>query len=294
MADLAVIGHMAIDKIISSEGMRNQLGGPPTYVALVARRLGRKIDVVTKVGDDMTDDLLSKASDLGIDLQGSIIEGAATTRFTLDYRKAERGLRVDSVCDEIGLEDVAGVSEAVIIAPIIGEISPATIACMEPDVIAMDPQGFLREILDNGSIRLRPWYNKEILRRVDIYKSSVNELELVTGESTPWKGLERILRQGAEIAIATKGVEGSLLATGGKRYSIPAFNSITLDPTGAGDAFLGCFFIEYLDGKDPVWCVSMGSAIASFVVETTGAEINASMKEVTERAEDIFNRSVKL
>ena len=47
MAGLAVVGHIAIDKIIVARGERSQLGGPPTYVSLVADALGRSIMAVT-------------------------------------------------------------------------------------------------------------------------------------------------------------------------------------------------------------------------------------------------------
>lgn len=294
MADLAVIGHIAIDKIVTHDSTRIQLGGPPAYVALVARQLGKEIEAITKVGEDLPDNLLFQLSGLGIDLQGMIVEGAETTRFTLDYRGVERGLRVDNVCVGIGVEDVAGVSEAALITPIIGEVSPEAIAAMESDIIALDPQGFLREVLDDGSIRLKRWFNGETLRRVDVFKSSVRELELVTGGSNPWVGLDRILRHGVEVAMATKGGEESFLATGVGRYLVPAYDAMPVDPTGAGDAFIGCFFMEHLEGGEPLWCASMASAVASFVVETSGAEIDTSLKAIRERAEDVFNRSKKL
>lgn len=129
---------------------------------------------------------------------------------------------------------------------------------------------------------------------VDVFKSSVRELELVMGERDPWNGLERILRQGVEVAMATMGGEGSLLAFGAGRYVVPAHDAVSVDPTGAGDAFLGCFFLEYLEGEEPLWCASMGSAVASFVVETMGTEIGASPEDIRERAEDVFNRSEKI
>jgi sugar/nucleoside kinase (ribokinase family) len=294
MANLAVIGHIAIDKIVTHISTRTQLGGPPAYVALAARQLGKEIEANTKVGEDLPDSFLFLLSGLGIDLQGMIVEGAETTRFTLDYRGVERSLSVDNVCVEIGLEDVAGVSEAALITPIIGEVSPTTIAGMDSDIIALDPQGFLREVLDDGSIRLKRWFNGETLRRVNVFKSSVRELELVTGESNPWVGLDRILRKGVEIAMSTKGGEGAYLSTVVGHYLVPAYDTVPVDPTGAGDAFIGCFFMEYLEGEEPLWCASMASAVASYVVETMGVEIDTSLKGIRERAEDVFNRSKKL
>ena len=294
MADLTVIGHIAIDKIITHDATRTQIGGPPAYVALGAGVLGRGVEAITKVGGDMPDDFLIQFSDLGLNLQGMVVEKAPTTRFTIDYRGFERSLMVESVCAEIGSEDVELSTEAAIVAPIVGEVSSETIAGIGADLMALDPQGYLREILEDGHVWSKPWFNGEVLRRVEVFKSSVMELELVTGERDPWNGLKKILRQGVEVAMATKGGEGSLLAFGTRRYAVPAHVAVLVDPTGAGDAFLGCFFLEYLEGEEPLWCASMGSAAASFVVETTGAEIGVSPEDIRERAEDVLNRSKKI
>ena len=186
MAVLTVIGHITIDKIINHDATRMQVGGPPAYVAIAAGSLGRGVEAITKIGGDMRNDFLIQLSDLGLNLQSMVVEKAPTTRFTIDYRGVERSLMVESICSEIGLEDVELSTEAVIVAPIVGEVSPATIAGIGADVTALDPQGYVREVLDNGHVQPKPWFNGEALKKVDIFKSSVRELELVTGESDPW------------------------------------------------------------------------------------------------------------
>ena len=295
MADFAVIGHVAIDRIITDQGERIQLGGPPTYVSLVTRKLGKSVMTVTKVGGDIPDDFISQLEGLGIDLEGMIIEGAETTRFILDYRGAERRLSVGSVCEEIKSEDVVGLSEVVLLAPIVGETPPSVLSNIESDVIALDPQGFVRDIQPDGTILPKRWFDESLMRRLTIYKSSEDELRLVTGDIDSMKGLEKIIGLGAEVAIATKGGEGALLVMREGRCKVPALTlREALDPTGAGDIFIGGFFSEYLDGEDPSWCASMGAAMASCVIETVGARIDASRKLVSERAEDVYNRVVKL
>jgi sugar/nucleoside kinase (ribokinase family) len=291
MADVTVIGHIAIDKIITNEGSRIQLGGPPTYMTLIAGLFGNKLDVITKVGKDIPKKLLSKASYLGMDLQGMTVEGAFTTRFILDYRGLERTLKVESVCEKITLEDIAEVQDAVLVTPIIGEIYPEMLDKINSEIIALDPQGFLREILDDGNIRLKPWLSDETLGTIEVFKSSLRELEVITGYVDPWRGLEYILDQGVNTAIATRGAQGSLLATKTERFIVPAYKTVSIDPTGAGDAFLGSFFLEYLNGEDLLWCASMGASAASFVVETIGPEIRANRKDLEERAEKIINDS---
>lgn len=295
MADFAVIGHVAIDRIITDHGERIQLGGPPTYVSLVTRKLGKSVRTVTKVGGDIPDDFIAQLEGLGIDLEGMIIDGAETTRFILDYRGAERRLSVGSVCEEFGPEDLVGLPEVVLLAPIVGETPPSVLSNIESDMIALDPQGFVRDIRPDGTILPKHWFDESLMRRLTIYKSSEDELRLVTGNLDSMKGLEKIIGLGAEVAIATKGGEGALLVVREGRYKVPALAlGEALDPTGAGDTFIGGFFSEYLDGEDPSWCASMGAAMASCVVETVGARIDASRKLVRERAEDVYNRVVKL
>lgn len=296
MDEFAVVGHVAVDKIITSNGSRVQLGGPPTYIALVARRLGAAVKVVTKVGGDLPSDYMGQLRELGIGLRGQIVEGAKTTRFTLDYRGAERRLSVESVCEEITPDDVSDLPEAVIIAPVLDEVPPATSEAMTGSrLIALDPQGFAREVSHDGSVRPRRWSGEGLLSRVEIYKSSSAELRLVTGEIDPWSGLRRILSLGAEVAIATQGAEGALMLTREGRYRIPALNILhTRDLTGAGDAFTGGFLAEYRGGGDALWSASVGAAAASSVVETFGARLEASYRELRRRAKEVYNNVVEL
>jgi len=295
MADFAVIGHIAIDRVITFSGCRRQLGGAPTYISLVARRLGLDAGAVTKVGGDMPSAFLRQLGELGVDLRGRVVEGAATTRFTLDYRGSERQLSIESVCEEIGPEDVRDLPEAALIAPIVGEVPPPTASAIQAGLIALDPQGFVREVRGDGSIRPMRWFDENLLRRVDIYKSSEDELRLVTGEADPWRGLRRIQGLGAEIAIATRGTKGGLLLTQGGRYRMPIHEAAeAVDPTGAGDAFLGGFVCEYLRGREGPWCAAVGAAAASCVVETAGARLEASARELRGRAEELYSGMVKL
>lgn len=295
MADLAVVGHIAIDRIIDAEGERTQLGGPPTYVSLAARRLGKRVDVVTKVGDDIPDDFVSQLRMLRVDLEGMIVDGAETTRFVLDYRGADRLLSVGSVCKEISPEEVSELQEAVLIAPIVGEIPPSTVSQIDADLIALDPQGFVRELRDDGRVLPRHWFDGGLLKRLTVFKSSEWELRLITGEANALWGLEKVVRLGAKVALATRGRQGTLLATRRQSFRIPAFRvRNVLDPTGAGDAFAGGFLLEYLDGEEPLWCASVGAAAASCTVETFGARLDASVQEVRRRAEEIFNSAERI
>lgn len=293
--EFAVLGHIAIDHVLTSEGCRVQLGGPPAYVSLVAQRLGVTVRTVTKIGEDMPKDLGDQLRRLGIDPERYISRGSRTTRFILDYRETERRLSVLSICDEIGRGETSNLPMTVLIAPVIGEIPRGVLRDLRDRNLALDPQGFTRKMGPNGLILPQSWCDEELLRHVKIYKSSLKELRSVTGMEDPWLGLKRIRELGVETAIATMGEGGSLLLTGGRRYVIPAYRvERVVDPTGAGDAFISGYLSEYLKGEDPLWCSSMGASSASAVIETIGASIEASKKQLFERAEEVYNNILKL
>jgi sugar/nucleoside kinase (ribokinase family) len=294
MTKIAVIGHIAIDKVIDETGQRVQLGGPPPYIALSFGILGDRIHAVSKIGDDISKNFLGQLRDLGVNAGNMIVDGAETTRFILDYTQENRVLGVESVCEKIGSDDIDDLPDAALITPIIGELTESAVEAIQSDVLALDPQGFLRRPLDDGSIQLQPWRDRELLGKLDVLKASADEVALMTGESDPRRGIEKIRRFGASVAVTTLGQKGSLVAFGGRLSQVPAYDSDVRDSTGAGDVFLGSFMSEYLRGEDPVWCACVGSAVASLVVETFGARIDSSKRDVFRRAEELLDRVVRV
>jgi len=294
MTKIAVIGHIAIDEVIDETGQRVQLGGPPSYSALSFRILGDRIHPVSKIGDDLSEDFLRRLADLGIDARNLIVEGAETTWFVLDYTQEIRVLGVESVCEKIGANDIEDLPDAALITPIIGELTESAVEAIQSDVLALDPQGFLRRRLEDGSIQLQPWRDRGLLGRLDVLKASVDEVNLITGESDPRRGIEKIRRFGPSVAVTTLGQEGSIVAAGGRPSQVPAYDSDARDSTGAGDVFLGAFMSEYLRGEDPIWCACVGSAMASLVVETIGARIDSSKRDVSRRAEELLDGVVRV
>ena len=295
MTDFTVIGHTAIDRVITAYEERVQIGGPPTYVSLAARVMGGEVEAITKVGSDIGEDHVSQLERIGLDVKEYIVEDATTTKFVLDYTVLERRLKVEGTCVDILPEDVVEVTEAALLSPIVGEIPQKTYTVIDAEVLALDPQGFVREVQTDGTINHRAWYDEKLLQRTQIFKSSERELRLVTRETDCLKGLNKLTGLGIEVAIATKGREGATLMTDSGAFDVPPVKDIAVrDPTGAGDVFMGCFFKAYLEGEDAVWCACMGSALASGVVETVGPHNELSMNEVRDRAELLYDRVIRV
>jgi len=297
MADFAAIGHVVIDTIIKHDGEWTNAWGPIGCITLTAKKLGKTVKAVTKAGDDISDEQVAQLDKLGIDLTGMIIKGAKTTRVVNDLRGEERQGKLLNFCEVIKPADVADLPDAVVIDPVVWEVPWETLTSISGEVLAVDAQGFVREqlmVVKDDSILLKRWSDADLLKRLKIFKSTEEELWEFTGVKDTLRSLEKITSEGAEIAFATQGKDGALLVMGGDRFRVPIYEIDKIDDMGAGDSFLSGFFCEYLDGKDPLWCASMGAASSSCFLETIGPSIDASLKEITRRAEDIYERIEKL
>jgi sugar/nucleoside kinase (ribokinase family) len=77
-------------------------------------------------------------------------------------------------------------------------------------------------------------------------------------------------------------------------HKVPAYKpEKIIDPTGAGDAFIGSFLAEYINGEDCSWCSYMGSAAASLVVEGVGPTFFGDKEEIYRRARLLYGKEIK-
>jgi len=300
--DLVTVGHFAIDFIHLPRmvSLKPTLGGPPTYVSVAAAKLGAKVSVISKVGEDFSNNYVNWLKNNKIDLSGlKRIKGASTTQFVIKYQKGwKRKLQLKARAPPISVNDLPDSlqARAVHVAPIANELSEELVAKLRKvtRIISLDSQGFVRSFDRKGNMSLKSWRGQSVLEQVDVYKSSLDEIETVTGTNNLQLAAKRIGDYGVKIVIVTRGVHGSTMFFDNMLYTIPACASkIVLDPTGAGDAFSGAFLAEYIREKDPLWCACVGSASASFVVEAVGPERFGEREETYERATEIYEKQLK-
>lgn len=300
--DLVTVGHFAIDTVVSPKitEPRTTLGGPPTYVSVAAAKLGARVSVISKVGDDFSDEYLTWLQNNNVDLSGlKRVSNASTTRYVLEYNKNwERKLRLEAKAPPISPIDIPSSLRCAIVhvAPIANEISRGVVAKLRKSakVLSLDAQGFVRSFDEKGNVVLKRWREPEMLARVDIFKSTTREIQAVTGARDFRSAMKQIGDYGIQIVVLTRGMKGSTLLFDKQFYNIPACKSKTvMDPTGAGDAYIGAFLAEYLRAKDVLWCASVGSAAASFVVEGVGPQRFGEKHEVYERAQGIYEKVVE-
>jgi len=298
--DLVTIGHFAVDLIFSPKILNPKvtLGGPATFVSLAANKLGANVGVISKVGKDFHK-YSAWLRENNVNLSWvQIAEDAFTTSFVLTYNGDQRKLQLKNKAPPITIKDIpiSLRAKAIHVAPIANELSTDTIRKLrnKTPLLSIDPQGFLRRFNDTGVMRLKRLNNISFLKQCDVFKSSIQEIEMITGTGKLGASVKKISECGVRIVLVTMGRKGVLAHFGEKFYHIPACKpKILKDPTGAGDVFIGAFLAEYIHGRDPLWCCCVGSAAASFVIEEVGSQRFGGKNEVYERATKIYEKRIK-
>jgi len=279
------------------------LGGAVAYVAFSAKRLGSNVSIISKVGGDFPEAYIWWLSQEGIDVSKvAKIKHEKTTRFELNYNSdmSNRTMKLAGKAPPIEAEDLPSSLEAkaIHLAPIANEI-PYEVAeklAKSAEMLSLDPQGLVRVFDENGLVTNKPlkWLDKHILELIDVYKSSQDEIEAVTGVADLKAAIRAVHDFSVKTVIVTLGAKGAALSVEGTTYEIPAYTPCNLvDPTGAGDAFIGGFLAEYVRGKEILWCGCVGSAAASTVVEGVGPTVLGSRDEIYRRANLLYEKGIK-
>ena len=302
-SDVTVVGHFAIDSILlpSRSSPFVVLGGSVTYTSFAAKRLDGTVSIISKVGGDFPEAYMWWLRQEGIDLSGVIkLENERTTRFELEYSKdlTNRTLRLKSKASPITLGDLPNSlhARAVHVAPIAGEISYEVVEHLKgcAEVLSIDPQGLLRSFDNAGNVTCCSPVDKRLLSLINVYRSSLDELSALTGHSDMGSAIKAIHDFGVETVLVTLGIKGAVLSVEETLYNIPPCNSVVVvDPTGAGDVFMGGFLTEYVRQKDSLWCACVGSAAASLVVEGIGPTFFGKKEEIYRRARSIYEKEIK-
>jgi sugar/nucleoside kinase (ribokinase family) len=302
-SDVAVVGHFSIDtiKLPSRAAPFVVMGGSVAYVSLTTKLLGGTASVISKVGGDFPEAYLQRLRQEGVDVSGVVkVADAQTTRFELEYNKdvSSRTLRLKNKAPVITIDDIPRAlnAEAVHVAPIAGEIPYEVVEHLRgrSEVLALDPQGMLRSFDDAGKVTFRSKAEKRLLSLVDIYKSSSEEIQATTRLSDLNAAVKAVHDFGVKIVLVTMGANGAVLSAEGALHTIPVcICRKYVDPTGAGDVFIGAFLTEYNRKKDPVWCACVGSAAASSVVESVGSTVLGEKEDIYQRARIIYEKEIK-
>jgi len=268
---LVAVGHVTFDRI----GERDVPGGSVSYAALAARRLGWEAAVVTRAGDDF---------DPARDLPGVTVActpAARTTRFVNEYDAAgRRRQRVTARAEPIDLGDVPEDlrrAEAVLLAPVVGEITEPAAALFEAGVVGATGQGWMRSVAASGEVA-RTAFQDAATHLLGVHVLFLSEGDLPAGGPPAGDLLACV-----PMVALTRGWEGVQLLSRDGILSVPGLARREVDPTGAGDVFAAAFLVRYHETADPAEAAAFAVCAASCAVEGVGASSLGDRAEVEHR-----------
>lgn len=293
MFDLVAIGNPVYDIIKTPfvESLGRVLSGCSVNAALTVRRLGmKKVVIVGCIGEDFEERFVSEMKSRDVQLM-MVKKSKRTTGFKLRYLdfSGNRELEVLGLSDRISVGDIpkgAFNTKVVIVGPVIGEVEVEVPAAFKRRgaMVFLDPQGYLRRV-NRGVVEHYSNPNAiEACCESHVVKPNMLEAKLLSGFDEPIKAAVSIHEKTGAMTAVTLAEKGSIVVYGRKIIIVPAYSTYLVDPTGAGDVYLGAlayYLNKELDVED---AASYASAIASIKVENVAGHFNINLSEVVRRA----------
>ena len=270
--DVVVVGHVVQDLLPT--GWR--LGGPATFAAVQAQRLGLEVGVVTRVSPDVA--LEQRLP--GIALAGR--PSAQTTAFENVYEAGRRRQRVPRMAEPLEAEDVPEAwrgAPMVLQCPVCGEVPPGLGTLFPRSLQAVAAQGWLRRLDRQRWVRRRAWVGPPFWANCRALFVSDEDLGRRRDQLTRWT-------EEVPVVVMTQHQRGTRVYADGRWRHIEVLPTREVDPTGAGDVFAVSFLVRYHETEDAAESARFASAAAACSVEAPGIEGIAARDQIEARMEE--------
>ncbi len=293
--DITVIGAAIIDVLAGPvdeqelrtgsqnvQEMKLSFGGDALNEAVALARMGKKVELVSKLGDDeagervlayikrngVSADCIKREPGL-ITGMNIVLTDAAGERYFLTHPYGSlRTLREDDITPYIdSAADIVSFA-SMFVSP------PLDIPAMKRvfQRIKSKPDRVLAADMTKAKHGETLTDLSAVLPFVDYILPNEDEAARLTGERDPRVNAERFISQGAKCVIIKLGRRGCLIHAQNDLYEIPACPvTHTVDTTGAGDCFAAGFLWALSEGFPLEECGKFACATASCTVEETGA-----------------------
>ena len=298
---ILVVGTVAFDTVETPFGRAERiLGGSATYAALAARLLAGPVHVNAVVGADFPEAHLDLLRDRGVDTDGIVRDPDGETFFWAGRYYDDLNSR-DTLATHLNVlatftpDLPAAYRHPRIVC--LGNLDPT----VQSAVIDQASEGARRPLIVADTMNFWIENAREALAatlaRVDVLVVNDAEARELSGVPNLVRAAALIRAMGPRTVVIKKGEHGALLFCDDDIFAVPALPlADVVDPTGAGDTFLGGFAGHLLrsgsfDAPAMRQAVVVGSALASFVVEAFGTDSLAAVAPVDIEARlDQFRR----
>ena len=307
---ISVIGTGVVDVLVGAvdekiflrsstpmDFIKISFGGDALNEAIVLSRFGKKVQWISKIGDDdagrrilnyaaennLSTERVKIQAGLETGVNIVLVDKAGERHFLTNPRSSLRKLAEEDIVPQIN--DMA---EIVSFASMFVS-SLLDVATMERVFKQIKSAG---KILAVDATRAKNGETltdlKNLFPNMDYFFPNEAELATLTGEDDVDKNISALLNCGLKCAVVKRGGKGCIIATENERYEIPACRAEkVIDTPGAGDCFAAGFLWALSEGWSLEDCGKFACAAASCSVEEVGAVAGvASLEKVMSRYEN--------
>jgi len=285
-----IVGSTALDSIKTPKAENPRLLGGSASHAAFAASFFAPVRLVGVVGDDFPKAYLALYKKHKINLEGLQIASGKTFHWSGEYEVNMNNRR--TLATELGvfetfsphLPDSYKNSEFVLLANIAPGLQHHVLDQMRrPKLVVADTMDLWLNIALPDLLKLLP--------RVDGFVLNESEARQLTQEDNLFSAAKKIRAMGPKFVIIKKGEHGAILSSRQGIFLAPAYPlEKVVDPTGAGDSFVGGM-MGYLAGapgpfeKNLRKAMIYGSIVASYCCEGFGvtATIRATRAGIEKR-----------
>jgi len=272
-----VVGSTALDSIKTPKAENPRLlGGSASHAAVAASFFG-PVKLVGVVGDDFPNTYIELYKRHRIDLAGLQVLPGKTFHWAGEYEVNMNQRR--TLLTELGVFESFSPTlpkahqslPFVLLANIAPSLQHHVLDQMlQPKFVVADTMDLWLNIALKDLLRLLP--------RLDAFVLNDSEAHQLTKEDNVFSALRKIHRLGPKYVVIKKGSHGSILSGPRGIFICPAYPlGKVVDPTGAGDAFVGAMIGYLAAANGPIAdhirrAMVYGSVVASFCCEGFGLQ----------------------
>ncbi|SFJ97574.1 carbohydrate kinase family protein [Celeribacter neptunius] len=323
-APIAIVGSFSIDSVVTPDGetLPAKPGGNALWSSIGAYLAGQIPRIIARVGTDYPAHVLDRLRTAGFDLD-TLIRLPRTHPVRVSYVHRPNGERIQPVPEALLAQmpphiraefvDTTQKPETLVEgAPTPDDIPASWLGEVNHWHLPLLPLARHRALVDTlsraaGMIHADCPTRQELiaapferlqqtLTMIDVFLPSTSDFDVFAPTLDVTQALLALRHHGAGALILKAGADGVYLLEDHSLLHLPAFPAEPIDPTGAGDAFCGGFLVARAAGASMIDAAAMGSASASFALETANpldlleverAEVTARMQAIRSQVKSL-------
>jgi len=284
--DIIMIGHISQDILIDHQQVRQEIvGGAVVYSSFAASAGGATVKVITKLAAQ-DEAILADLENPNVQwevLPSALSTSIKNTYFTPD--KERREVVLLSQADPFTLEEIDGDTRVFHMAGLFGgEIPDSMIKPLaKRGQVAMDAQGVLRCLDEDGQLAFFDWQRKEeLLPFITYFKVDAAEAKILTGLDDREAAARQLQKWGAKEVMLTHNTE-VMVVDGTTLTTAPYTNTNNSGRTGRGDTTFAAY-LAWRKEHSVEESTRFAAALCSLKMEKPGV-FRGSLDDVLRRME---------